>query len=269
MKLHFFCPRWGSEDLSWDEFIKKAKNVGYNGIEYGISSSTTVGELEVIWDKLEKHNLSIIPQHYETNYKDFNQHYDAYALWLQKLESFSAIKLNSQTGKDYFSFEQNKALIDLAQNFANKTGISVFHETHRGKFSFAAHVTHDYLQKIPYLKLTFDASHWVNVAESYLEDQDEVLTLAIARTGHLHGRVGYPEGPQITDPRSSQWQYAISRHLSWWKKIANENTGILTVTPEFGPYPYMVHHPLNNQPIASQWDINVYMMELIRNKIND
>jgi sugar phosphate isomerase/epimerase len=40
MKLQFFVPRWGSENLSWDEFLLKAKNAGFNGIECGIPNES-------------------------------------------------------------------------------------------------------------------------------------------------------------------------------------------------------------------------------------
>jgi sugar phosphate isomerase/epimerase len=36
MKLLFFCPRWGSEDLSWESFCHKIKAAGYDGVEAGV-----------------------------------------------------------------------------------------------------------------------------------------------------------------------------------------------------------------------------------------
>lgn len=272
MELKFFCTRWGSETLSWDDFLQKVSNAGYGGIEYGIANNTAVSELEQAWEMAAKYNLLIIPQHYETSDTDLNRHCDQYAAWLQKIEPFNAIKVNSQTGKDFFTFEQNKAIIDVATRFTERTGTTVYHETHRAKFPFAAHVTKEYLTKIPELQLTLDISHWVNVAESYLENQVEAVELAIARAGHLHARVGYPEGPQIADPRAPEWKEAVDHHLVWWKKIASKtkasgDDAILTVTPEFGPYPYMVHLPHSREPISSQWDINIYMMGLLREEL--
>ena len=272
MELKFFCTRWGSEALSWDDFLQKVASAGYDGIEYGVANSTTFDELEQVWEKAAKHNLLIIPQHYETSDTDLNRYCDQYAAWLQKIEPLSAIKVNSQTGKDFFTFEQNKAIIDVATRFTEHTGTPVYHETHRAKFSFAAHITKEYLLRLPDLRLTLDISHWVNVAESYLENQPEAVSLAIERTGHLHARVGYPEGPQIADPRAPEWAEAVGHHLAWWKRIAAKTkaTGddaVLTITPEFGPYPYMVHLPYSREPIANQWDINVHMMELVRKEL--
>jgi hypothetical protein len=247
--LQFFCPRWGSEQLSWEDFMVKVKSAGYDGIEYAISADTDTRTLDHVWNLAERNQLLLIPQHYDTNSADFSKHYDEYGSWLERIRTYPAVKINSQTGKDFFSFERNNSLIELA-------GPDVVHETHRGKFSFAAHITKEYLKANPALKITFDVSHWVAVAESFLDDQAEAVTLAISRAEHIHARVGYPEGPQIPDPRVPEWQEAVQTHLHWWAKIVANNPS-LTITPEFGPYPYLVHD-------VSQWDINVYMMELLR-----
>lgn len=255
MQLKFFCPRWGSENLSWEAFMVKVRQEGYDGIEYAVASDTTDAILDEVWNLAEKNQLQILPQHFDTNSADFNRHYDLYATWMERVKQYPHDKINSQTGRDIFSFEQNNALIKLA-------GAEVIHETHRGKFSFAAHITKPYLEANPELQLTFDISHWVNVAESYLEDQVEAVDLAISRTAHIHSRVGFPEGPQIPDPRLPEWQDAVNKHVEWWLKIAERyrEDEALTITTEFGPFPYLTHQ-------VSQWDINVYMMELLRKKL--
>ena len=134
---------------------------------------------------------------------------------------------------------------------------------------FAAHVAKEYLENIPEMKITLDASHWVCVAESFLEDQPQAIQLATEKTEHIHTRVGYPEGPQVPDPRVAQWQDALNAHLNWWDLVAerkkNEND-LLTITPEFGPYPYMVPLPGTGEPITNQWDVNVYMMNLLKER---
>ena len=170
------------------------------------------------------------------------------------------MKINSQTGKDHFTEGQNTALIALA-------GEQVIHETHRGKFSFAAHITKKFIEKIPSLKLTFDISHWVNVAESFLEDQTDAVDLAISRAEHIHARVGYPEGPQVPDPRVAEWHPALEKHLAWWDKILEiKKENALTITCEFGPKPYMIHSPKGNEPLADQWEVNLYMMNLLKKR---
>jgi sugar phosphate isomerase/epimerase len=271
MKFKFFCPRWGCENILWDDYLNNVKQAGYDGIEYGIPNETTHEELSEVWEKLEEHQLDVIPQHYGTYDADFQKHYDRYSAWLDLVKPFKALKIDSQTGKDFFTFEQNKQLIDVAVEHTKQTGVEVYHETHRNKFPFAAHITKDYLSRIPYLKITLDISHWINVAESFLEDQQEATDLAISRTEHIHARVGYPEGPQVPDPRVPEWQEAVNKHIVWWDKIverkrAEGENAVVTITPEFGPYPYMVAMPFTQQPITNQWEVNKYMMDLLRDR---
>ena len=269
LQILFFCPRWGSEHMPWEDFCRHAKQEGYDGIEYAIASDTSPKELDTAWDAAVKNSLAILPQHFDTCTANFTEHYDLYCNWLLRIRAYQPFKVNSQTGKDFFSFEQNKVLIEAAA----ASGLQVVHETHRNKFSFAAHITKTYLEKIPDLRLTLDASHWVNVAESFLDDQASAMQLAIGRTEHIHARVGYPEGPQVPDPRAAEWQEALNKHLSWWDQVVqfkqqqslNEQ---LTISPEFGPFPYMVHNPATGQPIANQWEVNSYIMHLLKNRYN-
>ncbi|WP_029275582.1 hypothetical protein [Pedobacter borealis] len=273
MELKFFCPRWGSENTELAEFFKQARQQGYDGVEYAIAGDLPVSAIDDIFDTAAREDMLLIVQHYDTSEADYHKHYDAYNNWLWKMKGYKPFMINSQTGKDFFSFEENSALIGAARGFTGDTGIKVYHETHRNKFSFAAHITKDYLQRITDLQITLDASHWVCVAESLLENQQDAMQLAIERTAHIHARVGYEEGPQVPDPRAAEWQYALNMHLSWWDKVAErkrlEGPGaILSITPEFGPFPYMVPLPFTGQPIADQWAVNAYMMQILRERYN-
>lgn len=270
LAIEYYCPRWGSENLSWGDFAAKVADAGYDGIEVALPRDTPPAELDAAWDAAAKHGLQLIAQHFDTYEADFDEHRRLYAAWFEQLAGRPVRKVNSQTGKDFFSFAQNSALFDIAAGFAAANGVEVLHETHRNKFSFAAHVTRDYLERLPDLRLTLDASHWVCVAESYLRDQPEALALAISRTDHLHARVGYPEGPQVPDPRVEAWSEAVDVHLVWWDAVVERKraagAGRLTITSEFGPAPYMVTLPQNGAPIADQWAVNRYVMELLRGR---
>ncbi|RYY52161.1 MAG: sugar phosphate isomerase/epimerase [Chitinophagaceae bacterium] len=270
MRLKFFCPRWGAEQLSWPDFLRKVKEAGYDGVEYAIGANVQVAELDAVWNACEVMGLSLIAQHYDTEDADFNLHYDKYAEWLEKMEPYPVVKINSQTGKDYFSLTQNKLLIALAIEYTGVTGSPVVHETHRGKFSFAAHLTCQYLRELHDLRLTLDVSHWVCVSESYLEHQLRAIELAISRTDHLHARVGYPEGPQVVDPFLPEWSAALEAHLGWWDSLVSlkkwQEAKELTVTPEYGPYPYAIEAPLTRKVLGDQWGINVRMMRFLRGR---
>lgn len=263
MPVQFYCPRWGSESIPWPAFLEQVADAGYDGIEYAIPSDVSRTELERVWEMADKKGLGIIAQHFDTSAADFPAHLDSYRRWLELLSSFDCVKINSQTGKDFFSFEQNRQLIEAAAAYG------VIHETHRGKFSFAAHITHRFLETVPSLRITLDISHWVAVSESWLEDQQEAVALAISRTDHIHARIGYPEGAQVPDPRAPEWEEAVLRHLVWWDEVVaikKQKGEALTISPEFGPYPYLVHLPFTRQPISSQWDSNLFMLDLLQKR---
>jgi sugar phosphate isomerase/epimerase len=266
MELKFFCPLWGFNHLPFEQFCRDVKDAGYYGVEMGLPlDSKTRHEILNI---LENHGLALIGQHYETLVDDFGSHKEIFRRHLENLVEARPLFINSQTGKDYFSFEQNSALIDIAREIADSSQVNIIHETHRGKFAFAAHITRDYCERIPELRLGLDISHWCAVAESMLDDQSEAVDMALDRTDHIHSRVGFQEGPQITDPRAPEWKDILDKHLGWWDYVMDrweaEGRAWATITTEFGPAPYMVHLPHTGQPITSQWEVNLFMKDILQ-----
>lgn len=270
LKVKFFCPYWGSSSMSLSSFFKKVKEAGYDGVEMSLPLNNK--ERSDILVLLREYDLELVAQHWETSHPDPLLHREIYRRHLLNLAEANPLFINSQTGKDYFSFEDNADLINISFQVAKETGIPVVHETHRGKFSFALHITRQYLEKIPALELCLDISHWCNVAESLLKDQQEALDLAFDKTRHIHARVGFAEGPQITDPRLPEWEEPMNFHLSGWDRVYENsrrmNRESLTITPEFGPYPYMLHLPFTRMPVADQWEINLYMKDLLKSRYN-
>ena len=75
----------------------------------------------------------------------------------------------------------------------------------------------------------------------------------------------------MNDPRAPEWQKAFNAHVAWWDKIVEikrQTTGRLTMTTEFGPFPYMPTLPYTKQSVADQWAINRYMMNFWRDRYN-
>ncbi len=269
MKILFFCPRWGSEDLNWDSFCNKVKAAGYDGVEAAVPFDAA--EIVTIKRALKKYQLQYIGQYWQSFEKDLELHLTSFKKHLHHLIQLNPIKIDSQTGKDYFTREQNNELFKVAAAFTEETGIVVAHETHRNKALYAAEICRQYLLTNPGLPITADFSHWCNVSESYLEDQQEAIELAVKHAIHIHARVGHTQGAQVTDPRLPEWQDALQHHLAWWKMIfqhhLQQGKEILTATPEFGPAPYMMHDPTTKQPLANQWEINCWMMEFLKKEL--
>ena len=178
MDTLFFCTRWGQASIPWDAFARKVKAAGYDGIETDLPA--TDKERNEVLNAIAANNLFLIAQHWETVTENFEQHLEEYKERIERLAAAEPLFINSQTGKDYYSFAQNEALLQVAETIAQQTGIPVYHETHRGKFSFAAHVTGSYLKQLPQLLLTLDISHWCAVAETLLHDQAAVVASPVA-----------------------------------------------------------------------------------------
>jgi sugar phosphate isomerase/epimerase len=269
MAIDFFCPHWGSEKLPFQQFLLRVKNAGYSGVEMSLPLEKERRN-EVV-SAISDFGLKLICQHWETVDKDFQIHSDNFRERLINLASAKPLFINSQTGKDYYSFEQNCSLINSAQRLSDETGVPIFHESHRGKFSFAAHITEKYLDLLPDLQLTLDISHWCCVAARMLDDQQEAVAKAIQRTRHIHARVGFTQGPQIMDPRAPEWDKIVDQHIAWWQQALDVNNALghpITITTEFGPFPYLQHFPYTNLPIYHQWEVNVYMMNTLRSRLH-
>ena len=69
---------------------------------------------------------------------------------------------------------------------------------------------------------------------------------------------------------SREWNDVLQRHLSWWDAVVErsrrEGKETLTITNEFGPFPYMPIEPFTTKPIADQWSINLEMKELLKKR---
>ncbi len=266
MSIKFFAPQWGNT-LPFDTFCQNVKAAGYDGVEMALPFDAH--EKEEILSILKSHDLELIGQYYQSFERDLPEHLRSYEKHLWNLVEGEPLFINCQTGKDYYTFEQSQVLFEAADRIAQKSGVRIIHETHRGKSLFAAHITQKYLTRLPELRICLDISHWCAVHESLLEDQPEAVALAISRADHFHSRVGHPEGPQVNDPRAPEWTDVLDTHLAWWDRLVDihrTNGTQLTVNTEFGPAPYMPLHPYTQEPLASQWEVNVFMMELLKKR---
>ena len=87
----------------------------------------------------------------------------------------------------------------------------------------------------------------------------EIIQRCAERCIHMHARVGYPEGPQVADPRAPESQMYLEAHEHWWDIIwdsqATRGMEVSTLTPEYGPPPYLQILPYTAAPVANLWEI--------------
>lgn len=266
--IKFFQTDWG-RTISWDAFCKNVKAAGYDGIEIWLPEKKE--EQDQLKQALDRHNLEVGFLNGTNKKLPFTQSLEVYKKHLEELVNWSPAYINCHTGSDFFTFEQNKAFIDIATEISKKTGIPIYHETHRGRFSYNLPDTRTYLDKIPELQLNLDISHWMVVHESLLENQDTELLPVLQRTQHIHARIGFAQGPQVNDPEAPEWKKAVERHVDIWEQIIRtswKTKDVFTITTEFGPPNYMPSMPYTKMPLADQWKANLYMMKIIKKQLN-
>jgi sugar phosphate isomerase/epimerase len=270
MNIKIFCPQWGYEHLATEAFFAKVKEAGYDGVDTWIPEKKE--ERIKFVRLLDEYDLNMVSHQHQANGNGIDEFCKSFEYYLNLSLESNPILINSHSGMDYFTVEEQLQVIDTAENFAVKNNIRIAHETHRGRIGFGPVNTRDLFIHRPNMKITADFSHWVCVTESYLENFENELNEAIIRAEHIHARVGFTEGPQIPDPRSPFWQDQVDFFLKLWERIINYQRSIgaevFTITPEFGPPPYMWTNMDDNAPIANQWDINLFMKNLLQEKFS-
>lgn len=252
---------WGMEG-SLESMFERIAIAGYDGIESPLPNVMK----DILGFPAEEKQFRRLLEQYKLDYIAMvftgDNHADSFSDQIERAVTFSPIKINSHSGKDGMSFNEQLAFFEKAQAVEQKLDIPIGHETHRGRAMFTPWTTAALLREFPELKLTSDFSHWVCVCESLLEDQTENMELAFQRTIHIHSRVGFAQGPQVPHPAAPEYAVELSAHENWWKRIIqiHEKAGMqLTVTPEFGPPAYMPRLPFTNQPVADLWQVCLWM----------
>lgn len=267
-ELLFFQTNWGFEG-SWEAFFLKTKSSGYDGVEVWLPKNASVQQ--EVSKGLKKYQLKVIYLCGTNKSLSFKESLLAYENDLKRAIVQKPYAINSHTGSDFFSFEQNMKFLKLANDLSNKYNIPIHHETHRGRFSYALPETKRYLNSDSAFRLTLDISHWMVVHESLLAQQQQLLDEVMERTDHIHARIGFEEGPQVNNPQAPEWDKALNRHLSIWESIilSHWKTGKpMTITTEFGPPNYLPTAPFTQKPLSDQWEANVFIMKAIKEQMN-
>ena len=266
-EILFFQTNWGYNG-GIEDFIEKAKKSGYDGVEIWLPAEPE--KQNIISKALKKFDMKVIFLCGTNRNLTFEESLIEYKNYLKKAIDQKPLAINSHTGSDFLTYDQNMAFIDAANNLSKASNIPIYHETHRGRFSYSLPETIKYLEKNNNLFLTLDISHWMVVHESLLKNQDKFINSVINRSNHIHARVGFEEGPQVNDVKAPEWKSTVDRHLEIWEFIIRkrwEEGKMITVTTEFGPPNYMPTEPVTKKPLSDQWNSNTFIMKSIKDRI--
>jgi hypothetical protein len=263
--LIIMATNWGFKG-NLVEFCTAAKKDGYDGIEVWVPGAAA--EMKALSEAVSNAGLQLglLAGGYDSNP---SLHKKQFSDAIERAISLKPLYINCHSGKDYFSFEDNAEMLAMTIRQSAASGVPIYHETHRGRMLFAAHVAKGFIDRFKELKLTLDISHWCNVHEGLLGDQPTNVEAALARTHHIHARIGHAEGPQVNDPRAPEWKNEVKAHFDWWDKVIARKKAegqSITILTEFGPPNYLQTLPFTGQPVADQWAINKYMMETLRKR---
>lgn len=186
----------------------------------------------------------------------------------------------AQSMQDSFTHGMAAKYFREVLKWEEENGYTVAHETHRKRFLYSPWTTRDFFTKYPdihaKIKMCADLSHWINVAETDTNDPvfNQAIDFIIPNIIHMHCRVGYEHGPQVSDPRAPEWIAYMEGHERWWDKIwkamkASGKFEYATMILEHGPPPYQPCAPGTKEPLALIWDVNHWIGLRMQKRFGD
>lgn len=270
MKLEFFCPWWGLDHLGIETMVEFVADSGFDGIETFVPIDPVKQQRLV--KAIDDAGLAWIAHRYEAE-GDMDEWCAQYAELLRSAAGLGPRFINSHTGRDHWASDAVDRVLNLAFEIEAETEVTILHETHRSRFPYSAAVTATYLERYPELRLTADLSHWACVSESLLEDQDHHLEPALARSDHIHARVGWAQGAQVPDVRHPRWEHELAVHVDWWKRIQTHRRAagseVLTITTEFGPPPYTPVDIESGEPLNDFRELDRWIRDHLKTELAD
>jgi sugar phosphate isomerase/epimerase len=264
MKLEIFKSLWGMSGSLEQEF-ERIKEAGYDGIE---CAAQEIVEPERFRRLLEQYQFKFIALVY-TEGVDHNKHFSEV---VDTAMQFDPVKIVAHGGRDTMSYVKQIRFFEHALRVEDSCGVQIGHETHRRRPFYTPMNAVPLLRELPELKINIDYSHWCCVTESMLEDHIDAIRITTAHSIHLHGRIGYENGPQVPDPRVAEWKRCAKRHEEWWEQIIHSQKErghkTFTFTPEYGPATYMHTTPLTGEPTADLWDICLWGKERFKKQFD-
>ncbi|MFN0085261.1 MAG: sugar phosphate isomerase/epimerase family protein [Blastocatellia bacterium] len=255
MKLKLVKSFWGM-DGSLEEKMRRIAEAGYAAVEGRVAGIEDLARFQELRAELGLDFVPMVLTEGEDHLADFRDK-------VEEAARFEPLQITAHCGRDHWTFDRKRAFFAEALEIERRIGIPINHETHRGRALFSAQATAELLRALPELWINADFSHFACVSESLLEDQPENMALCISRARHVHGRVGHEEGPQVSDPRASEWAPQLAAHEEWWDEIVRARStagaAVFTFNPEFGPPNYMPTLPHTRQPVSDLWEICLWM----------
>jgi len=257
-KVLFYRTLWGvnldfKNLQSVREKLASFKKRGFNGVEIATGFFPSEHK-ETMKQLLGEVGLKCITQIHTMGYPvqsfSVNEHFEDFKAKVEQALEWSPDVINSHTGRDDWSKEDNFELFEKISNLEHKLYHSsnvickIVHETHRQRVLYSPSISYAIMKQFPYINFAADLSHWVVVNgrlcdENTVANWKEILEILSKRTVLIHARVSTTENIQAIDPFSKDNTENRIFYETIWKQIyKNSDSDIIYVDPEYGPYPY-------------------------------
>jgi hypothetical protein len=239
---------------------------GYDGV---VAPAAVTTHLSRFVARAAESGLAFVPQLFTWG-PTVDDHLSSFRSSLEQVVRWAPRYAIAQAGRDSFSDDDARRFFREALAVVEQLGVPVAFETHRQRILFTPWRTLRLLEEFPRLELNCDLSHWVCVGERLKLGRDTVARCG-ERALQIDARVGFEEGPQVSDPRAPEFDAHLEAHLGWWDEIwerrAAAGAEVLSVMPEFGPPPYQPVLPFGGGPIGDRDDINHWMADTLRQRL--
>ncbi len=256
------------------DFVDSAGDEQYAGVEFPVfymdaetgGTATVAGPLRERIESLGLDYIALVATRPE-NWGDYDAHLASFREQCELAAAMGARRAAVHAGADSFDEHHARTFLQECRQMALDLGVQPCFETHRGRILFNPFVCARMLEHIPDLELTSDLSHWLLVVDRIPHDIMELFDLASRRSRHVHARIGHEKSPQVTEPADPFWQEHVSMYRRWWQisvDAAQAAGSILSVSPEFGPPPYMHAEPFTQQPSGNIVTANTWMRDRLK-----
>jgi hypothetical protein len=246
---------WGLQDdpARYHEALGEVAAAGYDAVACPVQ---LLPEGDQFADALAASGLEYLPQLF-TFGSTVADHVAMFRDGLARAATFHPRYVLCQAGQDAWDHDTALGFFAELLSIELDLGTTAVHETHRGRCLFTPWNTERLLDELGDLQISCDLSHWACVTESLRMDESW-LTAVAGRARHIDARVGWEEGPQVADPSAERYARHLQTFEGWWDTIwtTQEQAGrdALSITPEYGPPPYLPLDPHTGEPAVELAD---------------
>ncbi|MBD0381358.1 sugar phosphate isomerase/epimerase [Paenibacillus sp. WST5] len=255
----------GGREWSIEEKFRHIAEAGFDGI----NGFVPLPEEAAVWRRLlAQYGLSFSVNAYPRTSADLIN-------FIGKVKSYGPVSfINAQVLTPFLIDQDAEALLTNLHTVSSEAGIPLFIETHRGTITQDLIRTVQYVNRLDFLRLTIDFSHYVVAGEMHTisDEAEDHLQALLARTSSIHARVS--NGEQIQVNVGDDGGHRMMSHFErWWASgmrhwLQAANPGdVFPFVCELGPAPYAItidEHAERKIELSDRWSQSLLFAERAR-----